>query len=313
MDKKHRKTTNKYQVLTLLFGVVFLCCVVWLAAYFIGQRRAEAEMEDIRDSYVSETDSEVAEGEISKMITEKGDPEGNIEVNGKDNQEETTVSVSENVEVPAETEERQELSDYGVADKLVDIATLQREVNPDIYAWITVPGTVIDYPVLQHPEEMDYYLDYNLDGTKGYPGCIYTQRMNSKDWTDPNTVLYGHNMKAGTMFAGLHKFKDKEFFDENRYIHIYTEDGRILVYEIFAAYVSGNEHLLMTYMIQTEDGFQSYLDGICEHTGSGCHFLEDRELTAEDRIITLSTCISGQEMKRYLVQGVFVDEIEINN
>ena len=105
----------------------------------------------------------------------------------------------------------------------------------------------------------------------------------------------------------------KDFFDENRYIHIYTEDGRILVYEIFAAYVSGNEHLLMNYMLQTEDGFQSYLDGICEHTGSGCHFLEDRELTAEDRIITLSTCISGQETKRYLVQGVFIDEIEINN
>ncbi|MGN0402823.1 MAG: class B sortase [Acetatifactor sp.] len=285
MGKDHGNNKTKYRILTFVCALVCLCCVVWLAAYLIGQRSAQAEVEDLRDVYISGGD-----GSAENTSGNNGVSDGS----------------GETAEPSAEPEI--DLSAYGVTDRLVDIAGLQEEVNRDIYAWITVPGTVIDYPVLQHPEEMDYYLDYNLDGTKGYPGCIYTQRMNSKDWTDPNTVLYGHNMRDGTMFADLHKFEDRGFFDENRYIHIYTEDDRVLVYEIFAAYAGGNEHQLLMYPIYTEDGFQSYLDGIFEHTGWGCNFLEDRELNAEDRIITLSTCINGQADRRYLIQGVLVAE-----
>ena len=79
--------------------------------------------------------------------------------------------------------------------------------------------------MLQSQEELDYYLDTNLDGTKGRPGCIYTQMMNSMDWTDRNTVLYGHNMRDGSMFAGLHKYEDSEYFSEHPYVYIYTEEG----------------------------------------------------------------------------------------
>ena len=82
-----------------------------------------------------------------------------------------------------------------------------QSVNPDVYAWITVPGTEIDYPILQHPSDNSYYLMHNIDGSYGYPGCIYTENLNSKDFTDNNTVIYGHNMKNGSMFAQLHKFE----------------------------------------------------------------------------------------------------------
>lgn len=107
-----------------------------------------------------------------------------------------------------------------VPEKYVDIPTLQAEANTDIYSWIYIPDTGIDYPVLQHPEEMDYYLKHNIDGRNGYPGCIYTQRMNNKDWTDKNTVIYGHNMSNGTMFAHLHYYEDTAFFEENPYIGV---------------------------------------------------------------------------------------------
>lgn len=312
MDGRADRNNNKrkYQILTLLCVVVFLCCVVWVAAYMIGQGRAAAEMEAVRGAYVS--GEEGGPEEISPDPAGARDPgmpeDTNREEAGADNGEgaEGADSAGEETPDPAASADP---SAYGITGRTVDIAALQEEVNRDIYAWVTVPGTVIDYPVLQHPEEMDYYLEYNLDGTKGRPGCIYTQRMNAKDWTDPNTVLYGHNMRAGTMFADLHKFEDRDFFDENRYIHIYTEDGRILVYEIFAAYAAGNEHLLLTYPVYTEEGFQSYLDGIFTYTGKGCNFLEDMELTAEDKIITLSTCVYGQSDRRYLVQGVLAAEI----
>ena len=128
-------------------------------------------------------------------------------------QEEVIEEVVE--EVPEETED-------GVYEGCpVDFAGMW-EVNKDVYAWITVPGTVIDYPILQHATDNTYYLNYNIDGSYGYPGCIYTENMNSKDFTDNNTVIYGHNMKNGTMFAGLHKFEDRSFFEENTKVYIYA-------------------------------------------------------------------------------------------
>ena len=106
------------------------------------------------------------------------------------------------------------------------------ETNEDVYAWITVPGTVIDYPILQHATDNTYYLNYNIDGSYGYPGCIYTENMNSKEFTDNNTVIYGHNMKNGTMFAGLHKFEDAAFSMEVGEVSapIKTQFGYHLIY-----------------------------------------------------------------------------------
>lgn len=72
-------------------------------------------------------------------------------------------------------------------------------MNPDVYAWITVPGTEIEYPILQHPSDNSYYFMHNIDGSYGYPGCIYTENLNSKDFADNNTVIYGHDMKNDSM------------------------------------------------------------------------------------------------------------------
>ncbi len=286
--KKNKKNT-KYQILAAVCGIVFFCCAAWLISYDIGLRRAEEEMRDIMGTYVSQTENNTLPSGVGLPSEETSLP-GELQENGEE-------------EVPAV-----DLSLYGVTDRTIDFAALKEEVNEDIYAWLTVPGTVIDYPVLQHPEEPDYYLEYNIDGTKGRPGCIYTQLMNSKDWTDPNTVLYGHNMRVGTMFADLHLFEDPDFFEENRYIYIYTEDGRILVYEIFAAYAFNDAHLLLQFDFNTEEGYQSYLDGIRENDGLSDNFDYTRELTAQDRIITLSTCIRGKNNQRYLVQGVLTAE-----
>lgn len=117
-------------------------------------------------------------------------------------------------------------------DPVYDFGQLH-EQNEDIYAWIVVPGTQVDYPLLQS-ETDNYYLDYNLDHSKGYPGCIYTNQCNRKDFSDYNTVLYGHNMKNGSMFGSIHSFEDETFFDGHPYIYVYTENER-LTYEIYEA------------------------------------------------------------------------------
>ena len=182
------------------------------------------------------------------------------------------------------------------------------EVNEDVYAWITVPGTVIDYPILQHATDNTYYLNYNIDGSYGYPGCIYTENMNSKDFTDNNTVIYGHNMKNGTMFAGLHKFEDRSFFEENTKVYIYTPE-REYEYTIFAAYIYDDRHLLYSFDFANNDVYANYLEDILNMRSMNALIREDITVTAEDKIITLVTCIGNQPSKRLLVQAVLEDSL----
>lgn len=314
-----------YKAVCLLCSVLFFCCLAWLAAYFIGLKRAEDEMNAVYDSYVSVGGAQGKGGQregtagteaAGNTADNAGEPEipgtPTDQPDGNQSERDKSGSVGgESQGMSAQPEEEpQDLSGYGITDRSIDWASLLEEVNKDIYGWIVVPGTVIDYPILQHPEETDYYLEHNLDGSKGRPGCIYTQRMNSKDWSDRNTVIYGHNMRVGTMFAGLHDFEDGDFFEENRYIHIYSEDGRILVYEIFAAYAFSDAHILMTYDFHTEEGYGRYLDTVRESAENNGHFRQEAEPDTEDKIITLSTCIRGSSSKRYLVQGVLVAEGE---
>ena len=178
-----------------------------------------------------------------------------------------------------------------------------REVNQDVYAWITIPGTVIDYPILQHETDNAYYLNHNIDGSYGYPGCIYTENLNSKDFKDNNTIIYGHNMKNGTMFADLHKYVDTAFLEEHDEILIYTPQKE-LKYKIFAAYVYDDRHLLYSFDFADSEVYEAYLESIFSIKSVDANIRSDLEITGKDKIITLETCISSQPEKRLLVQAV---------
>ena len=177
------------------------------------------------------------------------------------------------------------------------------ETNKDVYAWITIPGTEIDYPILQHETDNTYYLNYNIDGSYGYPGCIYTENLNTKDFNDNNTIIYGHNMKNGTMFAALHKFEDATFFEENQKIFIYTPEKEIS-YTIFAAYIYDDRHLMYSFDFEQKEVYASYLEEIKNMRSMNALIREEVDVTAEDKIITLVTCLGNQPDKRLLVQAV---------
>lgn len=213
------------------------------------------------------------------------------------------IPTEEEQELPEpETEEPVDLSMYNIPEKELDFSALQEE-NEDIYAWLLIPETNVDEPVLQHPEELDYYLGHNVDGSEGYPGCLYTQFLNSKNWDDFNTVIYGHNMKNGSMFHDLHYYEDSEFFDAHPYIYVYTQEGP-LVYQIFAAYEFSNLHLLMGFDLEEEETRQIYLDNIYASEGLTSNFNRDIPVGADDRILTLSTCVKDKADRRYLIAAV---------
>lgn len=185
-------------------------------------------------------------------------------------------------------------------EKLIDI-------NDDIYAWIYVPGTKIDYPVAQNQEDDTHYLKYNYKNEPEFAGCIYTEKYNKKDFTDPNTIFYGHNMKNGSMFQNLHKFADEDFFKKNKEVYVYTPD-KTYSYTIFAAYKFDDRHLLKTFDFKNEKKFENYLRNVQSVRGMDSHVRKSQKVTSKDKIITLSTCVGGQPNNRYLVQAVLTDE-----
>lgn len=189
------------------------------------------------------------------------------------------------------------------SDKKIDFEKLQA-YNKELVAWIFVQGTQIDYPVARHEgEDQTFYLNYDMYGNPSYSGCIYMENLNSADFKDNNTIIYGHNMKNGTMFKGLHRFEEKDFFDDNKYIYIYLPD-RTLVYEIFAAYTTDDTHILSAYDFTKESVYQHYIDNVTNIHYMGAFVREGTSITTDDKIITLSTCVGGQPENRYVVQGV---------
>lgn len=192
--------------------------------------------------------------------------------------------------------------DFAEYDSPIDFEALW-EINKDVYAWITIPGTIIDYPILQHETDDSYYLNYTIDGVEGFPGCIYTEKINSKDFSDNNTVIYGHNLRSGKMFTELHKFREADFFAQNDTIYIYTPDKQ-LTYKIFAAYLYDDRHLLNSFDFSDLKVYAKYLTEIQNMNSEDINLRKEIKVTDTNKIITLITCIREQPEKRVYVQGV---------
>ena len=274
MNKK--KSGDIYKIICIILLIILIGIVAVWGYRIIVENRANSKYEEIQNTVNSAAKQAETEAVIIETETEE--------------------------ETETETEEVQNAFD--IPEKNLDWTSLYAE-NKDIYAWIYIPGTQVDYPVLQNAADDTYYLNHNIDGSDGKPGCIYTEKINSKDFTNYNTVLYGHNMKNGEMFGCLHDYEDKTFFDENPYVYVYTEE-KTYVYEIFAAYTATNAHILNTNDFSTQEGFADYLDNVVYNKALTGNFRNDTRVTSDNRIITLSTCTSNSS-KRWLVQAVLVN------
>lgn len=190
--------------------------------------------------------------------------------------------------------------DVKKVDNPIDFESLRKE-NSDIYSWIYIPNTSVNYPVLQSHVDDNFYLDHDANQNYSYSGSIYSQICNSRDYSDRVTVLYGHNMANGSMFATLHRFYDSQFFSQNKYIYVYTPD-RKLTYEIVSAFEYDDRHIMNSFDFSDDKVFSDYLDMI-QNPHSVSVNKRDTKLTTDDKIIVLSTCLNSGD-GRYLVQGV---------
>ena len=203
-------------------------------------------------------------------------------------------------ELPEEEEEEE-----GV-EIPIDFAELQK-VNPDIYAWIQIDGTNVNYPIVQSPNDDGYYLMHTVERKEGYPGSIYTERCNKKDFTDFNTLIYGHDMLDGSMFQNLHNYSDEEYMKTHSEVIIYTPE-RKFTYKVFAAVVYDDRHIMNSFDFQKTEARQTFLDSIFGSRNMSNVIDSSVTVDTDSRIITLSTCIGSQPNNRFLVEAVLQNE-----
>lgn len=180
-----------------------------------------------------------------------------------------------------------------------------KKKNKDIFSWIRIDNTNIDYPVFYPGNKSnDYYLRRNIDKNYDRQGVIFIENYNKTDWSDPVTLVYGHNIwTMGTMFYELKKFREKDFFDENRYINIYAK-GRALQYEVYSAFEYDDRHIMKSFDFSDKRVFKGFIDYTLNPKTETKNVRKNTSVTTDDKIIVLSTCIKNKKDKRYLVVGV---------
>lgn len=175
-----------------------------------------------------------------------------------------------------------------------------KKVNEDVIAWISVGAIEISYPVAQGTDN-DYYLHNTFEKQANIAGCIFMDYECKKDFTDPNTIIYGHNMRNESMFGRLKKFREEETFNQDAYFWIFTPE-RIFKYEIFSCQEVGATSETYQLQFQDKEKFQEYIDAAFQRS----ILKRDIEVTSEDKIVTLSTC-TGNSATRFLVQGKLLE------
>jgi sortase B len=211
-------------------------------------------------------------------------------------------------ELAAKEAEEKEQPVQETVENPIDFATLQDE-NPDIYAWITIPGTNVDYAILQSSIDDNYYLRRDEYGNDAEYGALFTQSRNALDFSDPVTVVYGHCAADDAYFATLHYFENEDFFDSYQTMYVYTPT-HCYTYQVIAAYQYDDRHILNSYDFSNESVRLSYFESVLNPESVLSNVREGVELNAESKLLQLSTCMSTYIVSntRYIVTGVLVSE-----
>lgn len=184
----------------------------------------------------------------------------------------------------------------------IDFVSLQ-ELNPDIYAWLEIPD-VVSLPVVNRPGDDSYYHRKAIDGSYSLAGSLYTEDYNTRDFSDPVTVIYGHNMNTDEMFSTLESsYSSKEFFDTHPDFTIYMPN-ETKEYTIAAAVPYGNIHILDSYDFNNKMIFRLFFEDVMKVRKLNANFNDSIKIEPDDHIVILSTCLTGNDSNRYLVVAV---------
>lgn len=197
------------------------------------------------------------------------------------------------------TVEAGEVEEVEEAAFSIDFDALLAE-NQDVVGWIYSEATPINYPIVQSSNN-DYYLRRLLDGSYNIAGSIFMDYRNSSDFTDLHTIIYGHNLKDGTMFGSLKEYRNQEYYEKHPVINLYTPEADYLI-EIMAGYQTDIYSNIYSFPETREE-----LESLYEEITRLSTFKSDLLLEEGDRLITLSTCTYGADISRYVLIGKIIE------
>ena len=269
----------------------------WFLNLFLFGAVAYLAWYRLDSSRVSQKNQEL--WELAWQTTEenlKKSPKGEEEIQGtrEEGDRKTTDNVSGTVSEKEGVSEEQYIPGF---DALVS-------VNSEVKGWLSIPGTTLSLPVVQGTDT-SYYLNHDFYGENDRHGTIFIDCEADFENGWKNTVLYGHNMRDGSMFGSLRAYRNEEYYREHPYFVLYLPDA-IMEYEILAVLrndiLPGEEELFQYYdykQIENEEMFEEYYEEIKEHS------LYDIAVEAQygDELVTLCTCDYGSEDQRLLVVG----------
>lgn len=263
-----RKKRDLASLLLLLASLVVFASAIWkLVGIYSEYHQGEETYEELKD-YIQE-------------------PEEPSDISEKDNHR--------------KPEEETENSGNGYLQ--VDFVGLKK-VNPDVIAWIQIPALDISYPVVQGNDNY-YYLHHMFDGQANKNGSIFADYHNQPDFTDSNTIVYGHNMKNGSMFGTLDRYREQSLYQQYPCFYIYIP-GSVLEYQIISCYAGRNGSAGYTYSFPAPEDFQKFVDTVLSYSG----YDTGVAVTDTDHIVTLSTCVNSDRNYRYLVHGKLKQKIQ---
>ena len=202
-----------------------------------------------------------------------------------------------------------QLKEYNDADKVYNLIREEKEESDNLFeknidyrGWIKIDNTNINYPILQG-QDNEEYLYKDINNKYIVSGSIFMNYLNN-GFDDQNTVLFGHNMKNGTMFANLKKYKEEDFFYNNNYIEIELSNGQYLKYKVFSVYITDiNDNYTKT-SFEDKDEYKEFLERIKNKS----IYKSDISVNENDKIITLSTCSYEFDDARLVVTGKLIDK-----
>lgn len=203
--------------------------------------------------------------------------------------------------MPEETQEEEAQVTYS-EQELAALAKIQElhEENPEVIGWIAFDNMDISYPIMQ-AKDNDYYLDHTFSGEENSAGSIFMEASNLPDFEDYHTIIYGHNMKNGSMFGSLKNYKTKDHYKGNEYFTVYTLDS-VYRYQIFAYYDISMYGDVYNNQFGPDDFFQSFIDNMVKRS----YYDTGVRPVKTDKILTLSTC--STQGNRFVVNAVRIED-----
>lgn len=316
-----RKKGGLGTVILDILLVVFLCSAIFSGYKVVSQLVTDKQGEDVYDDIASI--AEVQETMVIKvtrpapsatrnadgagiaavMETEPGESEpSGSEDSNEDNSNASDIVTEAHMEdegVDSGEDDYYEEEPEQIVIRQLDWAALRSE-NSDCVGWLECDDTVINYPIVQGKDN-SYYLNHLFNGKQQRYGTLFIDAQNSPDFSDENTIIYGHHLKNGKMFGTLMYYGDgNKYYRKHPVFKLYTPDHIYLV-ELFAnAYVDGAKGIPMTF--STKEEYAAWIDRMYRLST----FDSDVVMTTEDRMVTLYTCSYDYDTQRQLLVGKLV-------